>query len=111
MSLLLATILIALFGVLGVAKLAAVPAMRAAAHHLGFSIAQYRVIGALELAGVAGIALGLATPPIGVAAACGLTLLMLGAAGAHVAHRDGPTRVALPLAVAGIAVAYLQTVT
>jgi hypothetical protein len=107
---LLATVLITLFGVLGVAKLAAVPAMRSAAHHLGFSVAQYRVIGAFELAGVAGVALGLLVTPIGVAAGIGLTLLMLGAAGAHLARRDTPPRVLLPLLVASVAVTYLLTV-
>ncbi|MCW6004364.1 DoxX family protein [Micromonospora sp. CPCC 205371] len=105
----LATVLIALFGVLGVAKLAAVPAMRMAAHHLGFSVAHYRTIGALEVAGATGVAAGLAVPPIAIAAGCGLTLLMLGAAVAHVAHRDGPARVVPALSVAGVAAAYALT--
>ncbi|MEJ3749606.1 DoxX family protein [Actinomycetes bacterium KLBMP 9797] len=109
MNILLGTILIVLFGVLGVAKLAALPAMRAAAHHLGFSVARYRVIGALELAGVAGVAIGFAAPPIGIAAGIGLILLMLGAAGAHLGHRDPLQRIVLPLLVAGVAVGYLLT--
>jgi hypothetical protein len=104
---LFAIVLAALFGVLGVAKLAAVPAMRTAAHHLGFSVGQYRAIGALELAGAAGVALGPAVPAIGIAAGLGITLLMVSAAVAHVAHRDGPGRVAVALCVAGVAATYM----
>lgn len=107
MNFLLAAILIAAFSAFGTAKLAAVPAMRAAAEHLGFSVAQYRAIGALEVAGAAGIAIGFTAPIIGLAAAVGLILLMLGAAGAHLARRDRPVRVAVPLLIAGIAIAYL----
>jgi len=40
---------------------------------------QWRLIGSLELAGVAGALAGLAWAPIGVAAAIGLALLILGA--------------------------------
>lgn len=110
MTILLAAILIALFGALGIAKLAAVPAMRTAAEHLRFSVTQYRVLGALEIAGAAGIAIGVSLPLIGVTAAVGLVLLMLGAAGAHLTRSDGPARIAVPLLVAGIALAYLLTV-
>jgi hypothetical protein len=109
-AVLFGTILIAVFTVLGVAKLAAVPPMRQAAEHLGLSVVQYRAIGALELAGSAGVALGLITAPIGIAAAIGLGLLMLGAAGAHAAHRDGIGRMAVPLVTAGVAVAYVFAV-
>ncbi|MEH1129690.1 DoxX family protein [Micromonospora sp. CPCC 206061] len=109
MNTLLATVLIGLFGVLGTAKLAAIPAMRSAARHLGFSVGQYRMIGALELAGVAGLALGFTVTPIGVAAATGLTLLMLGAAAAHLRNRDPLPRVLLPLLVAATTATYLLT--
>lgn len=47
----LGIVLAVLFAVLGIAKLASVPAMRAAATHLGYTTDQYRVIGALEIAG------------------------------------------------------------
>lgn len=109
MNTVLTIALVAVFGVLGVAKLAAVPAMRAAARHLGFSVAAYRAIGALELAAAAGVALGPAASPIGIAAGIGLTLLMLGAAAAHLARRDHPARIALPLLVGATAFAYLLT--
>jgi len=54
----LAGILVLAFGVLGTAKLAAVPAMRSKAEHVGFTVAAYRRIGALELLA----AVGLRTP-------------------------------------------------
>ncbi|PRY57195.1 DoxX family protein [Glycomyces artemisiae] len=106
MTIVLAVVLIAVFGVLGTAKLLAVPAMRDAAAHLGFTAGQYRLLGALELAAVAGVALGLAVPWTGIAAAVGLVLLMLGATGAHAVHRDGLRRIAIPLIVAAVAAAY-----
>jgi hypothetical protein len=102
----LAVVLAIVFGVLGAAKLAAVPAMRAAAAHLGLTVGQYRVIGALELAGAIGVLVGLAVPPIGIAAAVGLGLLLLGAVAAHVRNRDAASRIAVPVAVAAVVTAY-----
>ena len=107
MTPILAGVLIVLFAALGLAKLAAAPPMRAAATHLGFTTAHYRGIGALELAGATGIALGALVPALGVAAAIGLILLMLGAVGAHVRNGDAVGQVVVPLAVAGLAVAFL----
>jgi hypothetical protein len=80
--------------------------------HLGVTPAQWRVIGLLELAGVAGALMGLAWPPIGVAAAIGLALLVLGAIGFHVRASDSvadtaPAVIGLGLAVA---TAILQSV-
>lgn len=109
MTALLAIVLIVLFAALGAAKLTAVPPMRAAAAHLGFTTAQYRGLGALEVAGAAGVAVGFVAAPLGVAAATGLVLLMLGAAGAHVRNHDPAGRVLVPLVVAGLAAAYAVT--
>jgi hypothetical protein len=81
--------------------------------HLGVKPMQWRVIGLLELAGVAGVLLGLAWwSPIGVAAAVGLALLSLGAITFHVRASDtaadtAPAVIGLGLAVAA---AILQTV-
>ncbi|RRR96771.1 DoxX family protein [Glycomyces terrestris] len=105
----LAIALAAVFGVSGVAKLAAVPLMRQAAAHLGFSTLQYRLLGALEVAAVVGVGIGVVVPWIGIAAASGLVLLMLGAAASHAAHRDGAVRVAIPLVPAVLAVLYALT--
>ncbi|MEU6260949.1 DoxX family protein [Streptomyces sp. NPDC047043] len=94
---------------LGLAKIAAAPVMRQAAAHLGMSPGQYRVIGALEVAGAAGLLLGLAAGPLGAAAAIGLALLMAAAAVVHLRHGDPPVR-ALPAVVLAVAaLAYAGT--
>jgi hypothetical protein len=98
------------FVVSGIAKVLAVPVMRAAAAHHGLTVAQYRIVGALELAGVVGLIAGFALPPLGIAAAIGLILLLLGAAAAHLKERDPLPRVLFPLLVAGITAVYLVTI-
>ncbi|MBC2907898.1 DoxX family protein [Streptomyces cupreus] len=98
----LAVALSLVFLPLGLAKIAAVPFMRQAAAHLGMSPDLYRVIGTLEVAGAAGLLLGLASAPLGVAAAVGLALLMAAATVVHLRHGDPPVR-ALPAAVLTLA--------
>ena len=71
----LAGVLVFAFGVLGSAKVAAAPAMRARAEHVGFSVDAYRRIGALEILAVLGILVGAVVPVIGALAATGLVLL------------------------------------
>ncbi|MFE2271912.1 DoxX family protein [Streptomyces lavendulae] len=102
----LAVVLTLVFLPLGAAKIAAVPFMRQAATHLGMPPGLYRGVGALEVAGAVGLVLGLASTPLGMAAAIGLALLMTGAAVAHLRHGDPPVR-ALPAVVLALtAVAY-----
>jgi uncharacterized membrane protein YphA (DoxX/SURF4 family) len=48
----------------------------------------WRVIGALEVAGAVGLLVGLAVPALGIAAAVGLSLLLIGAVGAHLRAND-----------------------
>jgi hypothetical protein len=103
----LGIVLAVVFALLGIAKLASVPAMRGAAAHLGYTTDQYRAIGALETAGALGIVIGLKMAGIGVAAAMGLVLLMLGAAWAYMKNHDAVARVVVPIALAAIAAAYL----
>ncbi|MFF6954658.1 DoxX family protein [Streptomyces iakyrus] len=98
MTTVLAVTLSLVFLPLGLAKLAAAPSMRQAAAHLGMSVRLYRVVGALEVAGVAGLLLGLSRMPLGVAAATGLALLMAAAAVVHLRHGDPPVR-AVPAAL------------
>ena len=64
------------FGMHGVRMILAVPAMRAAAASVGFSVTQYRYIGLLELAAAIGVAAGLVYPMLGVAAGVGVIALM-----------------------------------
>ncbi|MBV8527387.1 MAG: DoxX family protein [Candidatus Dormibacteraeota bacterium] len=85
----LAALLALGFATLGLSKVMAHPAMRERSRRLGFSVAAYRRIGLLEIAGAAGVLLGLLQPVLGVLAAGGLLLLLCGALGAHLRRRDG----------------------
>lgn len=89
------------FGVIGATKIAAVAPMRQRASHLGFTIAAYRRIGALEVTGAAGILTGWALPGLGAAAAGGLALLLAGALVAHLRNGDS-ARDLLPAVVLGV---------
>jgi hypothetical protein len=98
-------LLAALMGFAGSIKLLGLKQSLAIRDHLGVKPAQWRAIGALEFAGVAGILAGLHWWPIGVAAAVGLALLLLGAIGFHVRAADSvadtaPSVIGLGLAVA-----------
>jgi hypothetical protein len=76
--------------------------------HLGIVPGAWRTIGLLELAGAAGLLLGLAAwPPIGALAAAGLVLVGLGAATAHRRVGDAATPIATALAAAVLALASL----
>ena len=97
----LAGVLVVAFAAAGAAKLAAVPAMRARAAHVGFSVAAYRRIGLLEILGVLGLLVGALLPVIGALAAAGLLLLLGGAMIAHLRSGDGP-RELLPAIVLGL---------
>ncbi|MGW3115846.1 DoxX family protein [Streptomyces sp. NPDC001107] len=109
MTTVLAVALSLVFLPLGLAKLAAVPFMRQAAAHLGMSVRLYRLVGALEVAGVAGLLTGLTWMPLGVAAATGLALLTAAAAVVHLRHGDPLVR-AVPAAVlALISLTYAAT--
>jgi len=106
MTIVLAVVLSLVFLPLGLAKIAGVPAMRQAAAHLGMSTGLYRVVGALEVAAVAGLLTGLSRPPLGVAAATGLALLMAAAAVVHLRHGDPPVRAVPAAALALVAAAH-----
>jgi hypothetical protein len=106
----LAALLVAAFALLGSAKLAAVPAMRSRAEHVGFSVTAYRRIGALELLGVAGLLVGAAVPVVGALAGVGLLLLLGGAVTTHVRRGGGPKEIAPAVVLGAIAVGYLVLV-
>jgi hypothetical protein len=100
----IATLLLAaLFTFSASIKLLGVSRSLAIRDHLGVSPLQWRLIGALELAGVAGALAGLAWPPIGIAAAIGLALLSIGAIAFHIKASDSVVDMAP--AVIGIALA------
>jgi hypothetical protein len=98
-----AVLVAAAFFALGSAKVLALAPLRARAAHLGFSTDAYRAIGALEIAGAAGVMLGLAVPPLGALAAAGLLLLLAGAVVAHLRNGDNP-RLLAPALLAGLLV-------
>jgi uncharacterized membrane protein YphA (DoxX/SURF4 family) len=66
----------------------------------------WRVVGALEVAGALGLAVGFVVPALGIAAAAGLALLMIGGIGAHARAQDlrnaGPAALLAVLAVATV---------
>jgi hypothetical protein len=105
----LAVVLIVFFAGLGTAKMLAVGPVRQMAAHVGFSTAAYRRIGALEVAGAAGVLVGLAQPRIGALAGAGLLTLLGGALIAHRRVGDG-LREAAPALIAGLVVAAYLTV-
>ncbi len=106
----LAAVLVVAFGLAGSAKLAAVPAMRARAEHVGLGVDAYRRIGALEILAVLGILVGAAVPVIGVLAATGLVLLLGGAVIAHLRNGDGIRELAPALVLGAVAVAFVANV-
>ena len=106
----LAALLVVAFAVLGSAKLAAFPAMRTRAEHMGFSVEAYRRIGALELLGVAGVLVGAAFPAVGALAGLGLLLLLGGAIVTHLRNGDGPREIAPAVVLGVVAVGYLVLV-
>ena len=70
------------------------------------------VLAALEIAGAAGILLGLWLEPLGIAAATGLVAYFVGAVGGHLRVRDTKNLVMpLPPLVLAIAVLVLRLVT
>lgn len=100
LTVVLAVLLAALFLLLGSAKLAAVPAMRKAAAHVGMTATHYRLLGTLEVAAAAGLLAGLGITALGAAASGGLILLMAGAVVVHLRSGDPAAR-CLPAVVVG----------
>jgi uncharacterized membrane protein YphA (DoxX/SURF4 family) len=94
----------------GAAKLTGQAKMRKSAAHFGISWPRYRLIGVAELAAAAGILIGLWWHPLGLAAAAGMVLLLVGAIIAHRKAADrakemAPAWVALLLTLAYLAIA------
>jgi hypothetical protein len=88
-------------------KLLGHPRMRQSAAHFGIAWPRYRLIGAAELAAAAGVLAGLWWHPLGVAAAAGMTLLLLGALITHRRTADSGKEMAPALLVLAVTLAYL----
>ncbi|WP_439032112.1 DoxX family protein [Gordonia terrae] len=92
----------------GVSKVLALEPMIERAHHLGFSVPEFRLIGVAELAGATGLVAGERNPHIGAAAAASLCAVMIGACTAHLRTGDRWLSAA-PAAVVGVATAFTAT--
>ena len=91
-------------------KLTGQPRMRESAVHFGIPWSRYRLIGVAELAAAAGIVIGLWWHPLGVAAAAGMAVLLVGAIVTHRKAADSvkdmaPALLALLLTLAYLAIA------
>jgi uncharacterized membrane protein YphA (DoxX/SURF4 family) len=92
-----------------VGKLTGNPKMRQSAEHFGIPWPRYRLIGVAELAAAAGILIGLWWHPLGLAAAAGMALLLLGAVMTHGRAADSGKEMAPALVALAITIAYLAT--
>jgi hypothetical protein len=104
-KLVVTALLAAMLGFAGLIKVVGLPQSLTIRDHLGVKPVQWRLIGALELAAVAGVLIGLSWPPIGVAAAVGAALLLLGAIGFHARASDSAADTAPAVIGLGLAVA------
>lgn len=93
----------------GVAKLRSHPKMRESAGHFGIRWGRYRLIGVAELAAAGGVLIGVAWRPLGVAAAAGMALLLIGALSAHRRAGDALQHTAPALVTLGLSLVYLAT--
>lgn len=87
-TVILSVLLALAFAGAGVSKILAQPKMVEAAAHFGLPVRSFRSIGLVEVAAAAGLLIGLAWAPLGIAAAAGLVLLMIGAVVFHVRAKD-----------------------
>jgi hypothetical protein len=88
-------------------KLAGAPAVRESAAHFGIPWNRYRLISVPELAAAIGVLAGLRHPALGVAAACGMAILLLAALITHRRAMDSIATMAPALAAFVITAAYL----
>lgn len=102
-SVLLAIVMI----VVGSAKLVGVGPSVATRDRLAVPPTLWRAIGGCELAAAAGLVVGLWVPVVGVAAALGVALLMIGAIGSHYRVSDPVARVLPAVGTAVLAVVVL----
>ncbi|MFJ6897480.1 DoxX family protein [Streptomyces hokutonensis] len=110
---LLAALLALGFAVAAVPKTLALASATENARQRGYSVRAYRIIGLLELAGAAGVIIGLWWAPLGVAAAAGLVMVMVGASREHIIAEDEPRYLvrAVAFGVTSAAVLALRLVT
>jgi uncharacterized membrane protein YphA (DoxX/SURF4 family) len=93
----------------GPAKLLGHPKMQKSAAHSGIPWRRYQAIGAAEVAAGTGVLIGLWWHPLGMAAAAGMALLLIGALITHRRARDSAKEMAPALPALTITLAYLAT--
>jgi hypothetical protein len=94
----LSVLLALVFARVGLSKVStAADKMEAELGRLGLSTGLIRLIGTLEISGAAGLVIGLWIGPLGITAAIGLTLLMIGAVIYHIKARDTAKNTMAPL--------------
>jgi uncharacterized membrane protein YphA (DoxX/SURF4 family) len=91
----------------GSAKLLGHPKMQKSAARFGIPWRRYRLIGVAEVAAAAGVLIGLWWHPLGLAAAAGMALLLLGAVITHRQAADSGKEMAPALLALAITLAYL----
>ena len=91
-------------------KLLGHPRMRQSAAHFGIPWPRYRLIGVAELAAAAGVLIGLWWHPLGLAAAAGMTLVLLAAMITHRRTKDGGKEIAPALLTLAITLGYVTIV-
>jgi uncharacterized membrane protein YphA (DoxX/SURF4 family) len=89
------------------AKLTAQPKMLASASHFAIPWPSYRLIGVAELAAVAGVLAGIFWRPMGVAAASGMAVLLIGALTVHRRVGEGLQAAAPAVLALAVSLAYL----
>ena len=89
------------------AKLLGHPKMQKSAAHFGIPWRHYRLIGVAELAAAAGVLIGLWWHPLGVAAAAGMAVLLIGAVITHRRALDSAKEMTPALLALAITISYL----
>jgi hypothetical protein len=89
------------------AKLLGHPKMQKSAANFGIPWRRYRLIGVAELAAAAGVLAGLWWHPLGIAAAAGMVVLLIGALITHRRALDSTKEMAPALLTLAITIAYL----
>jgi uncharacterized membrane protein YphA (DoxX/SURF4 family) len=94
----------------GASKLAGAKNAVDTAARLDVAFSSYRLIGAAEVLGAAGVVAGLWVPALGIAASVGLILLMIGAVIFHTRAKDKAAAAGPAVVLALVAIAYLVLV-
>ncbi|GAB2968080.1 DoxX family protein [Amycolatopsis acidiphila] len=92
----LSLVLAAVFLVSGLVKLIGVEAIEVAAEAIGVPRRLHKTAGVLEIAAAAALVADLWWPPLGIAAAIGLTIMMVLATSYHLRGKDKPANTAVP---------------